>query len=239
MQHVDDNKRHCASCEKVIIDFTQMSDEQLIAHFKNNPSSCGMFAPHQLNRQLQTPKKKQSGWMKTLVLPALLAMTEANAQEVKPAATIEQTADSVSPRITVPLDDVFHTLKDTLIVSGKVLQADDSLREHPMPGAELCFHLNGNATIGCTAQADGTFEVKLPRCNVGDTVDVEISYPGGLPYSTSLVLKEPENKIVYRKTEVKGVVHVLGGAVATVTAPASPRSWRLASAWWWFDPRSW
>lgn len=239
MQHVDDTKRHCASCKKVITDFTQMSDEQLIAHFTSNPSSCGMFAPHQLNRQLQAPKKKQSGWLKALVLPALLALTEADAQDVKPVAALEQTTDSAKPHIAVPLDDVFHTLKDTLIVSGMVLETDDSLQEHATPGAELCFHLNGNATIGCTAQADGTFEVKLPRCNVGDTVHVEISYPGGLPYSTSLVLKEPENKIVYRKTEVKGVVHVLGGAVATVTAPASPRSWSLASAWWWFDPRSW
>lgn len=239
MQHVDDNKRHCASCEKVITDFTQMSDEQLIAHFKNNPSSCGMFAPHQLNRQLKAPKKKQSGWLKALVVPALLAMTEADAQDVKPVATSEQTADSAKPRITVPLDDVFHTLKDTLIVSGKVLETDDSLQEHVMPGTELCFHLNGNAAIGCTARADGTFQVKLPHCNVGDTVRVEISSSGKPSCFISLVLKEPENTIVYRRQESKEIVHVMGGAVATVTAPASPRSWSLASVWWWLDPRSW
>lgn len=46
MTHMPDEKgRHCAACDKVVVDFTAMSTEQIIQYLKQNKSSkvCGHF----------------------------------------------------------------------------------------------------------------------------------------------------------------------------------------------------
>lgn len=46
-----DKGRHCASCNKVVMDFTAMSDAQIIAYFQSaKENTCGRFYNHQLNR---------------------------------------------------------------------------------------------------------------------------------------------------------------------------------------------
>jgi hypothetical protein len=55
--------RHCAACQKTVIDFTGMSDAQLIHYFSqpNQPSVCGRLAPDQLHRNLLPPPAR-NGW---------------------------------------------------------------------------------------------------------------------------------------------------------------------------------
>lgn len=47
-----DNGRFCASCEKVVIDFSKMSASQIADYFKNQSDEivCGRFKSGQLNR---------------------------------------------------------------------------------------------------------------------------------------------------------------------------------------------
>ncbi len=45
--------RFCGSCEKVVVDFTKMSDQELFDYFKNNTNYvCGRFNPSQINKTL-------------------------------------------------------------------------------------------------------------------------------------------------------------------------------------------
>jgi len=54
-----DKGRFCASCQKTVIDFTNMSDRQLAAFFKKPPSSvCGRVYDDQLNRGIEIPRKR-------------------------------------------------------------------------------------------------------------------------------------------------------------------------------------
>ncbi len=41
--------RFCDSCQKPVIDFTGWSREELIAWFKREPETCGMFERHQID----------------------------------------------------------------------------------------------------------------------------------------------------------------------------------------------
>jgi CarboxypepD_reg-like domain len=51
---VTDAGRHCAQCDKVVIDFSKMSDEEVNAVFqKNNGKICGHFKVSQLNRNIE------------------------------------------------------------------------------------------------------------------------------------------------------------------------------------------
>lgn len=44
--------RHCASCNKVVMDFTNMSDAQIIVYFQSaKGNTCGRFYNNQLNRE--------------------------------------------------------------------------------------------------------------------------------------------------------------------------------------------
>ena len=75
----------CQSCQKNVIDFTCMTDSQLIEYFKNKPTGvCGKFYTDQLDKQLEMPVKKIP-WLKyffQISLPALLFSYKANAQRL-------------------------------------------------------------------------------------------------------------------------------------------------------------
>ena len=69
--------RFCNSCQKKVVDFTNMSDRE-IAIFFNKPSTgsvCGRFMQDQLDRDIEIPRKRIP-WVKyffQLALPAFLA----------------------------------------------------------------------------------------------------------------------------------------------------------------------
>lgn len=44
-----DSGRFCDSCQKPVIDFTGWSREELIAWFKREPETCGIFEKHQID----------------------------------------------------------------------------------------------------------------------------------------------------------------------------------------------
>ena len=74
--------RHCAQCDKVVLDFTSMSDEELIHFLLRNKNVCGHFNKTQLNRPIaiEGPKKfKMPQW------PAVAAMLVAGLFSVAPS----------------------------------------------------------------------------------------------------------------------------------------------------------
>ncbi|ANE52911.1 T9SS type A sorting domain-containing protein [Flavisolibacter tropicus] len=55
----EDKGRFCGSCQKTVVDFTNMSDRELAAFFKKSVGSvCGRFHQDQLNREITVPKKR-------------------------------------------------------------------------------------------------------------------------------------------------------------------------------------
>jgi len=76
--------RYCTSCQNQVIDFTNMSDQQLIAYFKkrNKDAICGRFMNDQLQRDILIPKKRIP-WLRyffQFALPALVASSKAASQ---------------------------------------------------------------------------------------------------------------------------------------------------------------
>ena len=60
----EDQGRFCSACKKTVVDFTGMSDRQVIAFFKKPAGSvCGRFYQDQLNRDLLPPPKRLS-WIR-------------------------------------------------------------------------------------------------------------------------------------------------------------------------------
>lgn len=76
--------RFCDSCEKKVVDFTGMNDEQVLAFFRKptTGSVCGRFFNDQLNRDIVIPRKRIP-WLKyffQFVLPIFLTTLKSSAQ---------------------------------------------------------------------------------------------------------------------------------------------------------------
>ncbi|MCB2406414.1 carboxypeptidase-like regulatory domain-containing protein [Hymenobacter lucidus] len=60
--------RHCAACQKVVIDFTQKTDAEILAVLAAaTGQTCGRFGASQLDRALQLPLAPRAAWWQTAV----------------------------------------------------------------------------------------------------------------------------------------------------------------------------
>jgi hypothetical protein len=101
MDVVDDMHRHCGACERTLVDFSVMSDDELVIFFKqNNGKVCGRFRKDQTNRNLtQLPEKtsKAKWWKAAALLPLSLFSKNADAQQLPDSLQTKQTPLVVLP----------------------------------------------------------------------------------------------------------------------------------------------
>jgi hypothetical protein len=135
----------CATCTKEVIDFTQMTSEDISNYFKNKMTAdtCGRFTKSQLNTTIQ-PKKK------TKFFNFLSGITVVCLSLFSFKTEAQNTTNSSMDNDNTKNEDVS---KENLIsVKGTVLSSDDGL---PLPGANVI--LEGSA-IGTQTNFDGYFE---------------------------------------------------------------------------------
>src|SRR3954471_1426107 len=92
-----DKGKFCASCQKTVIDFTNMSDRQIAEHFKKQEGSvCGRFMGDQLNRDIDIPRKRIP-WIKyffQFALPTFLISMKAGAQKGEVVPKVDKVCTS-------------------------------------------------------------------------------------------------------------------------------------------------
>ncbi len=145
--------RFCASCQKTVLDFTYLSDNEIIKLVSKSDNLCGRINTSQLNRNLIETKTKSNyfGYFATSVLAFLGLGTESLAAQEKPV--VEQT-------------DLKHLNKDNdsvkkITITGVVT---DSLVK-PFPGVLVTIK---NTSIGTQTNEKGTFSMKA---NLGDVLE--------------------------------------------------------------------
>lgn len=81
--------RFCASCSKQVVDFSLMSDQQVLNYFKNTTGKvCGRFADDQLQRpMIAAAEQKKKVWWVAAMMPVLMLFGKANAQKKKGKVT--------------------------------------------------------------------------------------------------------------------------------------------------------
>lgn len=143
------NGGFCQSCQKEVIDFTKMSDAELITYLRSTKSgTCGKFNPAQLKTYHSHPQSaKGYNWVAGAIglslmlgvpqiLPAQSIPTPAKITQTPPEFTTEETVNSVGDKI-----------------KGRVV--DDS--NDPLPGVTV--YVKGT-TVGTVTDIDGNFEIK-------------------------------------------------------------------------------
>jgi hypothetical protein len=126
--------RFCASCQKTVLDFTHLSDNEIIKVVTKNDNLCARINGSQLNKNLIETKTKSNyfGYFATTVLAFLGLGTESViAQEIP---VVEQTDLKY-------LNKVLDSVKK-ITVSGVVKNVYDQ----PLPGAIIKIKGTKNST---------------------------------------------------------------------------------------------
>ncbi|MFK8057612.1 MAG: T9SS type A sorting domain-containing protein [Saprospiraceae bacterium] len=86
---------YCHTCEKQVVDYTSMSDRELVRALRQNPTGCGTFRRDQLNRPLIENELVRRGYSLAaiaLLLAMQLCALEVSGQTISPNAHIEITS---------------------------------------------------------------------------------------------------------------------------------------------------
>jgi hypothetical protein len=166
--------RFCGSCQKTVVDFTMMSNQEVLNYFlKANHNVCGRFSNDQLNKDLMvTEKKKRFSWAYVWnVMLATFLLTEASAQvkpkPKKPVKIMQRSAlmgEVAYVHEEPPVKSVIP-----IVVKGKVLDAETNL---PLAGASITIIGTGKSVISDTL---GNFRLTVEK---KDSLELEFSFTG-------------------------------------------------------------
>jgi CarboxypepD_reg-like domain len=158
--------KFCLSCQKQVIDFSDMTDNDILKYISNSTgSTCGRFTAEQLKRPITLRKEAHFSWKYILrfMLPAFLIANKAKAQGMV----------MYRPTHTVPV-----IIKEKIAppIKGKIT---DSLTGQPIAAASI--KIKGHST-GTQSGEEGSFV--LPNNMKLRNAELEISCIG---YETTFI----------------------------------------------------
>jgi hypothetical protein len=217
--------RFCSSCQKTVTDFTNMSDAQLIAFFKNpKPSVCGRFNQEQLERDILIPRKRIP-WVKyffQFTLPAFLLSLKSSAQMGKISVTapvqkiavqklstllgdttIAEKANTVSSVNALPgiAGGIVSSLEETRNIKGTVTDYDGI----PLIGASVLIKGTNSGTVTDTS---GNFVL----INVHPKSEIMVSFIGYESREVTIPNTDKPLKIQLDPYSTRGLVVVIVGS---------------------------
>ena len=163
----EDKGRFCGSCQKTVIDFSDMSDRQVAEFFKKPADAvCGRFHQDQLQRTMEIPRKRLP-WIKhffTIALPAFLLTLKAGAQrETRLVGKVVCEKPVKGDTLVLPA----QTSNTSKVFLGKVVDENGL----PLPGASVFIR---NTNKGTATNQLGEFRILL---NQNET-ELTFSYVG-------------------------------------------------------------
>jgi len=177
-----DKGRFCASCAKTVVDFSQMSDTQVLNYLSQAKGRlCGRFAQEQLERPLVSVKaeKKKIWWMAAL-MPLTLLFTKANAQKTdKGTINIEYNkCERSMGLVAVGTHKAVDTLESPInkIITGTIVD-DNNI---PIQGASVILR---GTSIGTATNSTGNFHLSFPANS--SSIKITISAIGFLEKEVS------------------------------------------------------
>lgn len=206
----------CHSCAKDVVDFTKMTDQQIVEYFKSKPASrCGRFRPEQLATypvQTETVNTGWRLWKAGAVALALAVMSKPSAGQT----AVSKTTTSLS---YLTADDVIQEKQPRnkeFNVTGIVKSLTDG---NPLPG--LTVQKRGT-DIQAVTDVDGrfTFPVTLKD---GDSLDFMFI---GLKSQTRVITGNADQELlILMEDDVMQLGGYLMGGVST-------RKISLRRLWW-------
>ena len=219
------DRRHCAVCEKSIVDFSYKTDAEILLHLReNNGKVCGRFRPDQLNRPvlanaINHSNAKRGGLTAMAAsFAALLSAQQPIETPVSTPANTEQRPDSIDREVMGKV--MFYQYLDTVemrSISGKIL---DEMNE-PVIGASIQY---ADTQVYSRSDANGFFNLNIPM-NLLDENHLEIlirytGYPEKRVQLPPIALKE-DIALKQDATRLDAPQVMLGEVIVVKATPVS------------------
>lgn len=149
----EEQGRYCNTCNKVVVDFTNMSDRDILQYLANVGGSrvCGRLHPDQLQRNMTIQKERRWPWLKyffQFTLPAFLISMKAQAQFRD---------SSIVGKVMVQTNGTRTVLPDSSsTIRGRVVDHEGVA----LPGATIAIR---GSNYGTTTDKDGYFSFDWPK----------------------------------------------------------------------------
>ncbi|ALD22076.1 hypothetical protein AM218_13715 [Hymenobacter sp. DG25A] len=149
--------RHCAACDKVVVDFTRMTDAEVVAWLqRQSGNSCGQGRADQLERPLLAAVSipRWRTWLTTAVTVSgisLVLAPNARAQQIEQP---KQTA--LASQVTTEVMEQDSILESSILITGRVIDASTG---QGFPGAVVLVYKTNH---GVSTNQDGTFNLHIP-----------------------------------------------------------------------------
>jgi CarboxypepD_reg-like domain/Secretion system C-terminal sorting domain len=214
--------KFCGSCQKEVVDFSNMSDQQLVAFFKkpSTGSLCGRFNSEQLNRDVEIPRKRIP-WLKyffQIAIPAFLLTIKANGQKgrpqimgkIKPVCSRPIMGDTIAVENEKPVKPIETSAAKS--IQGKIID------ESGNPVAYATVMIKGTKT-GVAADELGNFNIDIKNTGAKEMADITLVVSSigfelkevAIDNKTSLIKVE----MIQLRTAMQGEAVVTMGLVAT------------------------
>ena len=199
-----DQGRHCAACNKTVVDFTKQSDEQIIKSLESNGNLCGRFKTQQIDREIVLARKDKNNYL-SLAASGMLAFLAFGNQEVyaQGAPKTVKTDTIVRPMLK---GKIANSIFNKRIISGIVTYESDSL---PLPGASIIVK---GTSRGMQTDFDGKFSLEIK-----DNEVLEISYFGFETKQLTITKTTSENLKINMGSSIMGEIEVVVGGVLSYT----------------------
>ncbi|MCU0433676.1 MAG: hypothetical protein MUC87_09510 [Bacteroidia bacterium] len=177
MSRVDEYRSHCASCATVVIDFSEMTEAEIVSYMQERAGqkSCGRFRQSQLNRPMPLiPQKKQKAvwWKAAVLLPFTLWSKNSSAQNNTLTTGQRDSVLAVNTQRIAIETDTSVSIPDTTLVAetdtAKMLLPDSVKAPlictiKPFNLHELVWTISTETLIsGCTSTTYGLW-VSVPE----------------------------------------------------------------------------
>jgi hypothetical protein len=169
--------RFCASCQKCVTDFTQLSDSAIAQIIESQDGAlCGRFNPEQLDRALLLNESKQNKYLTALFSMSLASVIGfQNEIQAKPMLLISMNQiaqDTLNPsKNQLPTHQ--KRSKDSILLGGVVQDAETG---EPLAWSAYIW-LEGTK-VGTSTDSLGKFELLVPKDSINKKSKLIISFMG-------------------------------------------------------------
>ena len=123
--------RHCAACDQVIYDFSQMSDRELVQFFTAHKVHCGRFHAAQLNRDITPPLTRRQVFIQRFYTIAATLLAVISLKALPATATYKKY--SAQEIFEHKNKQGFIAISDSVLISGTVKDENGN----PLAGAKV------------------------------------------------------------------------------------------------------
>ena len=154
--------RHCAACQKTVVDFTHKTDAEILAALRQAAGeTCGRLRADQLGRPLAARAaarpRRWHAWLGAALLVAGLRRPDQAQAAGRARPPVALAAPTPSGRVaTSRLIAEQEPLTESYRLAGLVLDAQTN---EPMPGATILLE---GTTTGTSTDREGRFTLPLP-----------------------------------------------------------------------------